>query len=448
MDYSTLSLEQTPPFSVPLRYFLTAPLFGAAGGILLLLQGPELLATRWTPGALGLTHLYTLGFMAMVMIGAMQQLLPVLAGTPIRNPRRISGWLHLLLTVGAATLVGGFLAGSSTLFVVAGVALLVLVGIFAVVGLVSLRRARSAHASVRSMRLAVVGFAVTGLLGLYLVLGHANPSTAPARHLTDIHLAWGLVGWVGILVAGIAYQVVPMFQITPDYPRWMTPRLTPLVLALLVLWSVLVLGIKIGEWPAEAFAWLIGLLAAAALVTFAVVTLDLQRRRRRKLKDVTLAFWRLGMACLMAASGVWAIGTRWSGLGDYGLALGVLMVFGFAVSVISGMVYKIVPFLTWLHLTNQAQASRLRGVRVPNMKQVIPVERARAQFYLHCAALAALLASIPLPSVFFYPAAALLVASNALLFANVLFAALLFRNKSRSLGDLAAQQAASGKGGA
>jgi hypothetical protein len=63
-----LSFEQAPPFSLPLRFFLTAPLFLlAAAGLIVL--APEALASRWTPQALALTHALTLGFLAMVMLG-------------------------------------------------------------------------------------------------------------------------------------------------------------------------------------------------------------------------------------------------------------------------------------------------------------------------------------------------------------------------------------------
>ena len=43
-----LSFEQAPPFSLPLRFFLTAPLFLLAAAILIVLS-PDALASRWTP---------------------------------------------------------------------------------------------------------------------------------------------------------------------------------------------------------------------------------------------------------------------------------------------------------------------------------------------------------------------------------------------------------------
>ena len=42
--YQGLSLDQAPPLSVPLRFFLTAPAFGVLGGLALALGGAELWA--------------------------------------------------------------------------------------------------------------------------------------------------------------------------------------------------------------------------------------------------------------------------------------------------------------------------------------------------------------------------------------------------------------------
>jgi hypothetical protein len=58
------------------------------------------------------------------------------------------------------------------------------------------------------------------------------------------------------------------------------------------------------------------------------------------------------------------------------LLLGILLIFGFAVAVINGMLYKIVPFLAWFHL----QAQLLGRARIPNMKQLLPDAAVRRQW--------------------------------------------------------------------
>ena len=61
-----LSFEQSPPLAVPLRFFLTAPLFGVAAGLLLAWGHAEIFASRWTPAALATVHLTTVGFMLQI----------------------------------------------------------------------------------------------------------------------------------------------------------------------------------------------------------------------------------------------------------------------------------------------------------------------------------------------------------------------------------------------
>ena len=62
-----LSFEQAPPISVPYRFFLTAPVFGAVAGLVLAWFGPVALQSRWSPGALAMTHLIVVDFMLQAM---------------------------------------------------------------------------------------------------------------------------------------------------------------------------------------------------------------------------------------------------------------------------------------------------------------------------------------------------------------------------------------------
>src|SRR5512139_2518552 len=102
-----LSLDQAPPLGVPLRFFLTAPLFALAAALLMLWQGADVFSGRWHPAMLGITHLLTLGYMGLVMLGAMLQMLPVVAGTPVRRPVLVAAIIHVLATAGIILLCLG-----------------------------------------------------------------------------------------------------------------------------------------------------------------------------------------------------------------------------------------------------------------------------------------------------------------------------------------------------
>lgn len=422
MNYTALSLSQSPPLSVPLRFFLTAPLFLIAAAVFILFSGDNLFASRWTPAVLALTHLVTLGFLGSCMIAALQQLVPVLLGTSLPAPARTSALLHGLWTLGSVSLVVGMglgwkpgLQGGALLL---GMALVLLLSL----GGFALWRSTSRHATRPAMVLALVALAAAFLTAISLLLNY-HWHLPLAHPWSRYHIGWAALGWVGLLIIGVAYQVVPMFQITPEYPRWLRRGLVPLLGLLLLVWPLFAAG------QADT---LVGLLLAAGMVLFAQQTLWLQSRRRRRLADVTLDFWRLAMISLIAATLVW-IADLIHPHPALELVAGGLYLLGFAGSAVNGMLYKIVPFLIWLHLNNRLQQAGRRQSRVPNMKQVIPERLARRQFRLHLAALAVLLpglAGVPIPMMVI---AAAWLGSGVLLWWNLGQALFLYRRVATEL---------------
>jgi hypothetical protein len=410
-----LSFDQAPPFSVPLRFFLTAPAFLLAAAMLAVFA-PEFLGSRWTASTLALTHALTIGFLAMAMIGALMQMLPVVAGTIIPAARAVAWLIHLPLTAGTAALMAGFM-GAGMVFMWAGAGLLVAgFSVFLMAAGFSLMRATGSD-TVNGIRLAVFCLLPTVVLGLALALMRAGfwPVDEP-QAVTVAHVVFGLLGWVLLLVIGVAYQVVPMFQITPPYPprlaRWLAGALS---LFLIARAAAPLLPQEMSTYVSLAAD--IGL--AAGILIFAFVTLRLQSRRRRKLPDVTLDFWRMGMASLIACVLVWLAGRlwqEWSASETYPLLLGVLFIGGFAISVVNGMLYKIVPFLAWFHLQAQLQA---KAGTIPNMKQMIDERWMRMQFYLHLAACLLLVAAVFSTTAFAMAAGVFLALSALLLWINL-----------------------------
>lgn len=413
-----LSLQQAPPFSVPARFLVSAPLFGLLAALVLLWHGPEMISHRWSPEVLAVTHFLTLGFLAMSMLGAMLQLMPVLMGMVIPRAVLFSSIIHTPLFIGILCLGLAWLLQINQLFIIAIVLLGFSFSIFMVLAADRLLRSASRHVTRSMMLLALLALFITTCLGIYLAMGHGMQTIPLERQLTDLHLSWGLLGWVLLLITAVAYQVVPMFQITDEYPaihqRW---------LGWLIFIALLALSLTY-LWPLEIIRNVSAIVLVGCLLTFALSTLWLLQKRRRLLADTTMRFWQLSMICLLLITSIWGLTTIMNVELPVFL-LGLLTIHGFAMTTINGMMYKIIPFIIWLHLSAHNKNLRDRGerssqVKVPHMRQIIPEAAALWQFRFHLLSLVLLVSATLRPIWFFYPAALLFAAAQAFLLFNLL----------------------------
>lgn len=408
-----LSFDKAPPFAAPLRFFLTAPLFPLLAGLLLLVLGPDMFASRWMPGLLAATHLITVGFMLQVMLGALIQILPVVAGANLANPLAVSRWLHIGLSAGGLLLAAGFLLGQPGLLSAAALTLGLSIAAFLGATGRALSGVPSTSPTIRGLKFALFGLAGAVALGVLLALALAQGWALPLPLLADLHAGWALGGWAGVLLAAMAYVVVPMFQLTPGYPArpsWWFPRI---MLALVLVWSLAVLL----ESPFT--VRLVQGLAALVGIAFAGLTLRLQMQRRRARADATHRYWQLGLVSTIFALFLPLTATAWPPLAElpgWSLIFGILLLVGGFMSFIVGMLYKIVPFLAWLHMQNCA------GGAAPNMNRILPDAAMQRQVKAHALALLMLLAAVVWPTWLARPAGAVLMLASGGLFYNLLAA--------------------------
>lgn len=379
-----LSFDKSPPLAAPFRFFLTAPVMGMLAALLFLLDGEAILASRWTPSALAVTHVLTLGFLAQVMLGALIQILPVVAGANVPAPLWVARLTHGGLLGGTLALVFGFLWSRPTGLLLGGLALLLSVGGFLAISLRALWAVPSTSPTIRSLKLALCALLAVLVLGGGLVSVRVFAWAGFDPRWVDLHAAWGVAGWGAALVIALSLVVVPMFQLTPGYPARFSWWLVPAVFALLLLWSLVqLLGADEG---ARLFQG--GL--AVLLVAFALFTLRLQAQRRRARADATYRYWQFGLfAAVLACAMQLTVALRpaVSDAPAWSLAFGLLVLVGAFMSFIVGMLYKILPFLAWLHLQNLVPG----GKGVPAMNRLLPEAGAARQFWSHVALSACLL---------------------------------------------------------
>ncbi len=369
-----LSLEQAPPLSVPASFFLVAPVALVGAGALLAYGGAELMWTRYGASTLAMLHLGTLGFLAAVMLGALYQMIPVVAGAPVPGVR-LAHAVHALLVLGALSLVAGLFSSSRSATVLGASTLGVALGLFLVPVAVALARAPTKNATVTGMRLAVAGLAALVLLGVAMGLSRGSGAAAPRYPgWVTAHLAIGFIVWVGGLISAVSFQVVPMFYLAPAWPRWAERAIPALVGVTL---AALLAAIAVDAGP----RWMAAAAAPGALSVWLLhplITLRGIRRRKRRRADPSVLFWQAGLVLALGllpvgACAALADDSRWPVL------FGWLVVWGWAGLIVHGMLTRIVPFLVWFHRFSPLVGS----VPVPPMKKLWPARYATAGLALH-----------------------------------------------------------------
>ncbi|MDD5160898.1 MAG: hypothetical protein PHI47_12660 [Sulfuricurvum sp.] len=364
--FEGLSLDQAPPISVVLRFFLSVPVFGIFLSVLMMLYPTQILTVNH-PLSLAAIHLLFLGVITMSMIGALFQMQSVLGGRPIPAPLGNAFLIHILFSVGIFTLAGAFITQIAPLFVLAAT----LLGsgiVYTVFLIIPLLFKSSLHDTLRGMRLALISLFITALLGIVMADAYAEGNFSTFHEaIRATHYSFALIGWIGALIIAVAFQVVEMFYVATPYSDWCKHnvfRIIPAALILKTLWLFLALP----------YVWVFDLLLAALLMGFFTTTVRRLRERKRRVSDVSIWFWSIGMGLLFVSLIAYG-GYLWN-MEEVILQIAVIAYALFALSIILGMMGKIVPFLVWFHLSSAGYMD------APIMSHVIPLKRSQSLFGL------------------------------------------------------------------
>lgn len=349
-----ISPDQGPPLSVPLSFFFTAPLALIAAGATLL---------RGEANQVAVVHLGTVGFLLFVMLGALYQMLPVVAGAVVPMPRA-AHLVHLLLVGGAGTLIAAQAGSEASLFPVAVALLSAALGAFFIPAAWAAARSPMRTPTSWGMRLALLSLAAVGVAGLRLAWargGHLFTGDWLALRLAHAHL--GFVAWLGGLISAVSWQVLPMFYLVAAP----SVRVTRVVLAGAAVTTVALIVAVLGVVPYSVVPWLI---VPGALAVWAVQpawALRVLATRKRKRKDATLWLWWVSLVMAPMCLVLGAL-SAWTSLEWMPRLYGVVVLWGWAGAVVHGMLMRIVPFLVWLHWC----APLVGQPGVPSARELLP----------------------------------------------------------------------------
>jgi hypothetical protein len=192
---------------------LTAPFALLAAGGLLMARGGSLLESNWAPETLALTHLATIGFLSLSLMGLAYARTASFQGA--REPsERVADLVHALMLVGVVSLVVGLIAHSVWLLFVSLSALGLAVPLFVTAVLRGLRGVRHDLAA-SALRLAVGSLLISAAIGVWMLHGHAGMLFPGPRPLwLQVHLSVALLGWFGGMFASLSGSAPTRLELT------------------------------------------------------------------------------------------------------------------------------------------------------------------------------------------------------------------------------------------
>ena len=341
------------PPSIPFRFFASAAAFHILMWAVLAAEPGGVAGFRGGLGPpLAAVHLLTLGVLTTTAIGASVQLLPVATRRALAAvwPIKLVFWLTV---PGTAALVIAMYAAHTAALLLAAAVITVGLLLYAAVLADNLRRARS---------LPLVGAygwaalaALVLLIGLALALAVDYGTGALPDHGAAAlsHLVLGGYGFMGLLALGFSHVLVPMFALSAAPAKRPAFIGFALATAAVALGS---LGALLGQRATLSAAALIGL--AAALVHLwlmqRVLASGLRKRLGLSFVLVRAAWLMLPLSVLVGLAGLHGFA------GPNGSTLfGLLLLGGWLLTFLFGVLQRILPFLASMHVTRPGGAPPL-----------------------------------------------------------------------------------------
>jgi hypothetical protein len=377
-------------------------------GLVWLVASPHLLAAyHYNQNIIAATHLFVLGWISSVVIGAMYQLVPVALETKLYS-ERLARWQFVLHCVGFIGMVWMFHVWNMKQVGHFGSVLGVGVGLFVYNLAQTLRRVPKWNVTATAVAAALAWISFAVLAGLSITAAKcfndsesSPPITRLASPLIDAlrfvsvvvarfdpisvmhaHAHLGALGCFTMLIVGVSYKLIPMFTLSKVQNRGraicsialLNVGLAFSFLAILLRW----------RWKL-AFAFLV----ISALAGYGWEIASILRRRKRHSIDWGIKYFLTAIGLLFPVS-ILGVLLCWPALplnsltGQLENLYGFLGLMGIITFAVIGMLYKIIPFLVWF----KSYSRQIGRARVPALADLYSVPAQAIGYWTYLAGLA------------------------------------------------------------
>jgi hypothetical protein len=390
MQPSEIAGKMSPSYKLVRKYFI-ASIFGfIVLTFLMFLNADSFKGYHFQPVLLGLTHIATLGWITMIVFGAMFQLVPVVLQVKLFSEKlaEVQFWIFLFGLIGMVISFFRFNTFLLTIFA-SLVSLAILLFIFNTTA--SMMKVKEWNITATYIAAALFYLLLTIAAGIMMAVNLYHPYFR-INHLEylKVHAHLAFVGWVSIVIMGVSYKLIPMFSLSHGFSlkpaKWVFGFINAGLILLTIEYhfSERTIMLPIG-------AVFIGI----GNLIFLYQVYLIMENRVRKILDVGLTYSMLSFEMMFLATmlGLFLVLENFllpEAFIKLVLIYGYLILFGYFSMIIVGQMYKIVPFLVWYH-----KFSAKVGLEpVPMLKDMFNGNIARVEFMFMNFALVGTIAAI------------------------------------------------------
>ncbi|NPA82747.1 MAG: hypothetical protein GXO31_09055 [Epsilonproteobacteria bacterium] len=363
-----ISKDFAPPFKLITPFFISGVIFYLLSMLTALFYPSsfdfhELSIAGWV-------HLFLIGYVMMIIFGAMAQLVPVVLETGHFS----IDWYYLifpLLLIGTILLIVGFWL-DPILLSFGGILVLSAMIIFAVDVFLTIKKTELNSITVKAVKVSNI-FLLLGILsGFLMALTLSGFMGVDIDNILKAHVFAVVGGYVMITIMGISLVLLPMFGLAHGFDE------RPVEIAFKIMIYAVSLVFVGGFLKWDIFKITGYILALLAVVVYFYQIILIYQKRVRKELDIWYKSMLFGYGSLILAIILGFLYILSGGSLNNLLYSSMWLLFtGFFAFLINGHLYKIIPFLVWFHRFSPLVGKK----RVPMLNEMYPKKMAEYEFW-------------------------------------------------------------------
>lgn len=355
-----------PPFKLISPFFIIGTL--VLGACVVLLFGVDTEAFHYLDNrVLAWVHLFLLGFVMMIIFGAMAQLVPVVLEVG-HFAVELYYVIYPLLLIGTLMMFFGFW-WYPLLLSFGGVVAFIAFGIFLLETFLTIFKVKKINFIFFTVLVANISLLLGLLVGIVMALGYGGLVAVDIFSLLKSHVYLVFIGYVCVTIMGMSLVLLPMFWLSHNF-SW---NYVKSALGLLILsFFCLIFGSFMQQNLVEKIGYFLSLIA---FVLYFLQVFIIYKKRVRMEKDIYLKSMLFSYFCLFVSFFLGFIYIFYP-LEKVLMVLAWFGMVGFVLFMIVGHLYKIIPFLVWYERFSLHVGKK----KVPMLADMVPTKSANLQF--------------------------------------------------------------------